>query len=282
MIRFILFVFSMAMNLLSNDMFNNNINVSTKEEEIVYIETTTEKPTTEEQTTEESTVVTKPTTEVEVTTEKKQPEKTEEQTTSKPKEEEGKSKKLDFNCILQLPELPTGCEITSLTMVLNHLGIKADKLDLADNWLSKGEVGKVHPNEHFLGNPRDNKSFGCYAPVIINCANTYLQAMGRTDLSVYNLTGSTLEDLFIEIDNGNPIIIWATVDMKNPKYTRTWNINGKDFTWKSPEHCLVLTGYDTTNNKVYVADPLKGNVSYDLDTFKDRYIKLYSQAVVIK
>ena len=279
-----------------------NINIPTAEEETVCIEVITEEETTEEKTTEK----------VEETTTKapeKKPVKTEEATTSKSKEEQttskpvskpvieetttsnpqpkpqpkpiGKSHKITLNAILQLPELPTGCELTSLTMVLNHLGVKADKLDLADNWLLKGEVGKVHPNEYFLGNPRDNKSFGCYAPVIVNCANTYLEAKGSS-LKAYNLTGAKFEDLFKEIDNGNPIVIWATVDMKQPRLSRTWKLNGKNFTWKSNEHCLVLIGYDETANKVYVADPLKGNVSYNLDTFKDRYEQLYSQAVVIK
>lgn len=301
---FILF-FSLVFGLVSdvNDFANTNtsmkeemevtteesttiIEVTTKEQTTKPLETVT-KPVEEETTTkvEETTTKVEVTTKAEATTKEetttKAPEKkpVEEVTTSKPS---GRSHKIEFKAILQLPELPTGCEITSLTMVLNHLGVKADKLDLADNYLLKGEVGKVHPNEYFLGNPRDDKSFGCYAPVIVKTAEAYLKAKGREDLTVYNLTGTKFEDLFTEIDAGNPIVIWATIDMRNSRLTRTWNINGKDFTWRSPEHCLVITGYDTTANKVYVADPLKGNVSYNLETFKNRYEQLYNQAVVIK
>lgn len=37
-------------------------------------------------------------------------------------------KRLDVECVLQNPELPTGCEITALTTVLNYLGYNVDKL----------------------------------------------------------------------------------------------------------------------------------------------------------
>lgn len=240
------------------------------------VEDTTEQETTTQEVIE-PTVET--TTEIQTTPASKPEEET---TTLPPVIMETKSAKIEFACIMQNPELPTGCEITSLTMVLNHLGIAAEKCDMADNWLPKGEIGKVHPNDYFLGNPRSDRSYGCYAPVIVNTANTYLQAVGRTDLGVYNLTGSRFEDILLEIDKGNPVIIWATIGMAEPRYTTTWNLNGQKFTWKANEHCLVLTGYDTAANKVYVADPLKGNITYSLTTFKDRFEKMYSQAVVIR
>ena len=192
-----------------------------------------------------------------------------------------KKRVLDVNCIIQLPELPTGCEITSLAIVLNHKGIVTDKCDLADNYLEKGEVGTVLPTEFFLGNPRENDSYGCYSPVIVKTANKYLAAKGSS-LMATDLTGSSFNSLLSEIDNGNPVVIWATLNMDEPYYSKTWNIDGKKFTWKSREHCLVLTGYDMETGIVYVADPMKGNVTYNMEVFKDRYEKMYSQAVVIK
>ena len=39
--------------------------------------------------------------------------------------------------IAQNPELPTGCEITSLTMVLNYLGYNVSKTYMADNYLDR-------------------------------------------------------------------------------------------------------------------------------------------------
>lgn len=57
----------------------------------------------------------------------------------------------DFPIVLQMPELPTGCEITALTMVLNYYGYPVDKvsmvsnfLPLADDDLYYGENGKFY------------------------------------------------------------------------------------------------------------------------------------------
>lgn len=41
----------------------------------------------------------------------------------------------NFDIILQLPELPTGCEITSMTMALNYYGLNADKVTMATKYL---------------------------------------------------------------------------------------------------------------------------------------------------
>ena len=202
-------------------------------------------------------------------------------TTTPDTEIEKRSYMLNVPCILQNPELPTGCEIPSLTIVLNYLGITADKCDLADNYLEKGEIGSTLPYVAFVGEPRDPKSFGCYAPVIVKTANRYLELMG-SDLTAVDLSGSSFESLFAEIEAGNPIVIWATLNMDEPYYSVTWNVNGEKFTWKRREHCLVLTGYDVDAGLVYVADPMKGNVTYDMKVFKDRYEQLYSQAVVIR
>ncbi|MBQ7784498.1 MAG: C39 family peptidase, partial [Oscillospiraceae bacterium] len=51
----------------------------------------------------------------------------------------GQNAYIPTEMIMQNPELPTGCEITSLTMLLRHIGYDADKLDMADNYLPKGE-----------------------------------------------------------------------------------------------------------------------------------------------
>ena len=42
--------------------------------------------------------------------------------------------------ILQNPELPNGCEITSLCMLLRYLGFDADKCILADRYLPRTET----------------------------------------------------------------------------------------------------------------------------------------------
>lgn len=185
-----------------------------------------------------------------------------------------------FAVISQYPELPTGCEMTSLTMVLNYYGINADKCDISDNFLLKGDVGTVDFNVAFVGNPRDSSSYGCYSPVVVNAANSYL-AYKDSKLLAVDISGVELEDLFSYIDNNTPVIVWGTQDCKEGHYSVTWNVDGKDLTWFTPEHCMVLVGYD--DNNVWVADPIYGELrSYDIYTFKNAYNSLAKQAVVLK
>ena len=61
----------------------------------------------------------------------------------------------------------------------------------------------------------------------------------------------------------------------------TWEIDGRNMTWYSPEHCMVLvTCYA---DRVVLADPLWGRfVTYDRNLFDKRYRSLHRQAVVIR
>ena len=188
-------------------------------------------------------------------------------------------------CILQNPELPTGCEITSLTMLLNHIGFDADKLDLADNYLPKGEYRKADYNKVFVGDPRTGKGYGCMAGVIAAAAESYLD--GQEDASgwrVKDLTGSEPEELYEYVCKGDPVVVWASINMGEiiPDYV-SWTDaeTGRTISWYGGEHCLLLTGYDLDERLVYVNDPLKGKVTYDMDIFEQRYEEMQKNAVVI-
>lgn len=197
---------------------------------------------------------------------------------------------LPVSVIYQAPELPSGCEVTSLTIVLNYLGIDADKCDLADNYLPQLPISLANLHEVFAGNPRSTNSYGCYSEVIVNTANTYLTDVAfefysdditADSFTVANLSGSNFYDLFNEIDNGNPVIIWGTENMDEVGRTVTWTVDGEVCTWKYGQHCLVLIGYDYTNMTVTMADPISGICEYDMSDCAACYEALFSQAVVI-
>ena len=56
---------------------------------------------------------------------------------------------------------------------------------------------------------------------------------------------------------------------------------GELISWFGNEHCLLLTGYDTKENLVYVNDPLRGQISYDRKIFEKRFNELDRNAVII-
>ena len=185
-----------------------------------------------------------------------------------------------FRPIIQYPDLPTGCETTSLTMVLNYLGYPVDKLDLADHYLDKKPVGEADFYKYFVGDPRDVASFGCYSPVIVKAGNRYLEKKG-SELNARNISGSPLEALAAYTKQGIPVIVWGTAGCRPGHYTVTWEIDGRNMTWYSPEHCMVLVACYA--DRVVLADPLWGRfVTYDRNLFDKRYRSLHRQAVVIR
>lgn len=183
--------------------------------------------------------------------------------------------------LLQMPNLPTGCEITSLTAVLNYWGYGVDKETMVDKYLEKGQLGQVTAYEAFIGVPSSTAGYGCFAPVIQRAANKYLSEQ-NSFYRAYDLTGAALEDLYKEINQNHPVIVWATINMEEPRYYPQWKLPDGTYSWIGREHCLVITGYNKNTNSVYVMDPLRGNVVYDASLFKTRYEQLFLQAVVIK
>lgn len=188
---------------------------------------------------------------------------------------------LDAESILQNPELPTGCEITSLAMALRCHGYRISKEKLADQYLEKAAPGTVSYKTAFWGDPRKEDSFGCYAPVITKAANRFLAKRKSTSMA-YNLTGTPLDDLLVEIRMGYPVIVWGSMYINGEiVFSYGWDIDGETVTWPSNEHCMLLIGFDTETNSVIVCDPLAGITSYDKTAFQHHYETLEQQAIVI-
>ena len=197
-----------------------------------------------------------------------------------------KQVKIPVNYLPQNPELPTGCEITALTTVLNYYGCSVSKTEMADKYLEKSvdRIGNFW--EVFVGDPTKN-GFGCYAKPITDAANKYLQETGNS-LVAKDYSGAAFEDLLSLVESGTPVIIWSTMydettgTLGEPYATVKWTIDDKDLQWIAPEHCMVLIGYDLDRNVAIMSDPQHGIVEYDLDTVKARYLALHSQCVVVE
>lgn len=187
----------------------------------------------------------------------------------------------DYVELYQNPELPTGCEATALTSVLNYYGYNVSHKTIAYDYMERGEIGVTNPWNAFVGDPSDPDAEGCFAPVVVKTANSYLLSIGSPKRA-FDYSNVPMSDLYDKIDEGKPVIIWATINMLNTFIENTWVIDGEVINFPGQEHCMVLTGYDYETNRVYVMDPLNGNVSYDMNIFTDRHSQLYDMAVVIE
>lgn len=194
-----------------------------------------------------------------------------------------KTMQLPVEYISQLPELPTGCEITSLATVLNYLGYSVDKEYLAEYYLNKIDDLSGSFNNNFIGSPWDENGWGCFAPAIVNSANKYLSDIG-SNKKAYNISGSSIKQLFAEVQNGNPVIVWITTALdEKTTFTDIEMDNGHIFRWPSNEHCVVLIGYDLNSPQtVTLSDPMVGIVDRPYSKFNSRYNELSKRAVVIR
>ena len=202
----------------------------------------------------------------------------EEQAIIDSKGESGVSKNIDVPYQSQVGEYPTGCESVSAVMALRYYGMEISVDDFIDSHLKKGSNQSFDPNLCFGGDPRSESGMGCYAPVIRNAVNSACKCYSLNAETIY---GASLSALCKEyIDNDIPVIIWATVNMATPKNGKKISYNDGIIQWISPEHCLVLVGYDE-NNYIF-NDPLQGkNVYFKRNQTETAYCGLGMQAVVI-
>lgn len=191
---------------------------------------------------------------------------------------------LDIPYISQYPELPTGCEITSLAEVLNYLGFNIDKETLARDYLDmKDTVTQGCFVEYFWGSPWKTTGSGCFAPAIANAANAFFED-NNSDYSAYIMSYQPVELLYAKLSQGHPVIVWTSFNYKQPEvtYNEVTLDDGTVFTWPTNEHCVALAGYDINKKTVTLADPAYGIVERDMEVFENYYKRYYYQAVVIE
>ena len=182
----------------------------------------------------------------------------------------------EVETVLQDPELPHGCEVTGLAMLLSYYGVEADKCELADKWLPKGAWGQTDFRKAFVGDPRKRvASAGCFAPVIADTANRYLTDINMTAVAKENVSFPELLSMVQEA----PVLAWTTMNLQAPYIAQVWEVDGEELYWQNLEHCVVLTGYDAEKGVLYGTDPLYGPCEYDIKLFSIRFQTMYSQVV---
>lgn len=202
---------------------------------------------------------------------------------------ERKANHIDVPTVLQYPELPNGCEITSLTAILNSYGMDVSKTIMADRYLPKSvfstEGGKTFgPNPHiaYAGNPRSlNGGWYAFATPIVKAAEDVITS-NKMVLNAENVSGSTREEILSYIDQSIPVIVWVTRDLSPPIKRGGWYIEGtsKFHSSYTNLHTVVLKGW--ADGKVHLMNPIKGQQIISEDEFFNSYEALGSQAVIIK
>ncbi len=182
---------------------------------------------------------------------------------------------LDVPYISQVGTYPTGCESVSTVMALNNAGNNITVDTFIDDYLDKSPyIHNFDPNECFGGDPRTSSGMGCYAPAIMKALDKFLP---QSDQYYVDLTGNSLDYLCQNyIDNGIPVVLWATQGMK-----QAYKVSYEEgLQWIAPEHCLLLTGYD---DRCYIFnDPLIGkNVHYLKSDTEEAFSALGYQAIAI-
>lgn len=235
-----------------------------------------------------------PTTTTELTTTEKITEETttsiEETTTATTMEETVEPKKvvLDVTNISLYPELPMGSAIVSAAIGLNYYGFNCNKSSLMKYITfmnSDDEYGLWgNPNELFIGSPEDNNFGYCSSTVIKNAITSFLNDNGGSAYQVVDITGTSFTDLYAEIDNNNPVIIWASNGMMDMIHPFPISLqNGETFEYPSNYECICLVGYDTEMNTIYVCDPAYNDniVEFKKSSAELVYNQLGKQALVI-
>lgn len=208
-----------------------------------------------------------------------------------------KSKKINNVPLVNQNKLPTGCETCSATMLLKFYGYSISETKFADDYLvkrnlsvSNGNLYGPDPNSAFIGSPYYSNGFGVYAPAMAKFMNNYF-ADNKNKHKAGLLEGKSLEMLCAEyISNGQPVMVWATINMSGSYKTSSWIVNyadenakypkGSTYTWTANEHCLVLTGYDS--EYYYFNDPWTNQrTKYSRSLVDTRYAELGRQAIAV-
>ena len=162
--------------------------------------------------------------------------------------------KLDVPLENQMPDLPNGCEVTSLSMLMNYYGIKVNKNELAENiqhvdFFTDGGKYRGNPNQGFVGHMSIANAGWCvYNGPLYNVA-------GKYTTHIENITGSDFLSLLKLVSNGHPMLIITTTTFNRVNDMQTWDTNTGKVNVTPSSHACVITGYSKPKKVVYVNNP---------------------------
>src|SRR5665811_2281455 len=163
----------------------------------------------------------------------------------------------------QLPTLPNGCEVTSLSMLLTAWGRQVDKDVLAREQptdptspVFSGPPGDFYsisrwgdPNTAFVGDV-EGYGYGIYHAPLARLLNS------KTQGHALDLTGRPFSEILARLRLGRPVVVWTTSTFAPTTLWVTWTTSTGPFRATPFEHAVLLVGY--TRDKIIVNNPLTG------------------------
>jgi uncharacterized protein YvpB len=184
------------------------------------------------------------------------------------------AKRMNIPVIAQRPELPSGCEVTALSMALSYHGVKVDKTVLAKKMpydstkLVRNSDGSIKiwgdPSVGFVGTPFGNGYTINPAPL--------KKVLDQYRSGGLALTGKSFSEIERYTLQGKPVLVWFTINHEMP-VARQWKTPaGKTINAARPLHNIVITGTDA--NYVYFND--SESVKKDVRMSKAKFINIYN------
>ncbi|GAB7387091.1 hypothetical protein BSNK01_09270 [Bacillaceae bacterium] len=186
---------------------------------------------------------------------------------------------LDVPVVRQFPEFHNGCEIASLAMLTQYVGLPYGKQELAGmvpkdpTPLRRDSRGRIiqwgDPNAGFVGDiTGKNPGYAIYHKALARFLDSLYDGKAK------DLTGSDFEDVLKEIVKGKPVIVWTTIDFTPTGEWLEWQTkDGRTIRATFKEHAVLLVGFD--ENFVYVNNPYNGQKAQKIE--KESFVKSWEQ-----
>lgn len=195
----------------------------------------------------------------------------------------------------QYPQLPNGCEVTSLAMLMAAVGHPMNKMTLAAEMpkdptrlvltSTTNAAGQTVHHVQYWGNPnvgfvgsvyQAGEGYGIYHGPMVKFLDRLLPGQAE------DLTGSSFRTILKHVAAGVPVEVWTTTTFRP---TADW------VTWQSPEgpvkatpweHAVLLVGYGP--GVLYVNNPLNGEAAERIPEapFLRSWDQLGKQAITVR
>lgn len=170
----------------------------------------------------------------------------------------------------QYPKYPAGCELASVCQVLRYYNYDVSIDDLLGTYLPVSEEEWIYS---YYG---DIYSSGFAFPNAICLAVKSYLDNNCSSLKVYDISKCSWKEYVDTIQKGVPLITWATTDYKLPRW-QTEEMGGYKPWWNL--HCITV--YDIDEQYVYIADPIEGFITIEIEKFRNIWLECGSYAVAI-